>query len=204
MTDIIYPERPVGTKLRWMADNQNYRIAVFTKKGLLEVKSCNSDVPSYTMTYYYDEIAWKNSLPKYGMITIEEFKSPIEKKAEKPLSYLNDASRLRELQKRFSPHNRVIINHSNGNCYLSDRTSRSHIPYSKMLLIVDGETHEISYKYKHIGNKLYYTIFNNNMKKSYDSFKDIHRMVGSCLNEKGQPTLSVMYRNQRIHLGHLF
>jgi len=90
--------RAVGSKLRWTLDEETYRIAVQTKKGILQVKSvtdgageCHDDgcscmacaelrmVPPapwrtrrpLKLTFFADEAAWKASLPQGGSITYE-------------------------------------------------------------------------------------------------------------------------------------
>jgi hypothetical protein len=39
--------RPVGTKFKWIRDAQNYRVAIQTKKGLLQVKVVTNGVGDY-------------------------------------------------------------------------------------------------------------------------------------------------------------
>jgi len=85
--------RAVGSKLRWTLDEETYRIAVQTKKGILQVKSvtdgageCHDDSCSCVpcaeirmfapwrttrplkLTFFADEAAWKASLPEGGNI----------------------------------------------------------------------------------------------------------------------------------------
>jgi hypothetical protein len=85
----------VGSKMRWTLDEETYRIAVQTKKGILQVKSvtdgagqCHDDgckcipcaelrmfaPPPWStrrplkLTFFADEAAWKASLPEGGKI----------------------------------------------------------------------------------------------------------------------------------------
>ena len=87
--------RAVGSKLRWTLNDETYRIAVQTKKGILQVKSvtdgageCHDDSCSCVacselrmvppppwrerrplkLTFFADEAAWKASLPEGGSI----------------------------------------------------------------------------------------------------------------------------------------
>lgn len=216
-TDLYDNVYPVGTKLRWVRDLNNYCVAVVTKKGILQVKSSSEGQPiSYTTQHFPNEIAWRESLDPDGTITIEKIKTVLEKMLERPLISVSDARKLRELQWRFyEPTNRhTYIDknmHTNLPTYLTD-TQKMGYGYSKMLLLVNQETHEISYAaYKSNSDgrtidtkEKKHWIFNHTTKAHYRSFGHINSVVGSCLNKKGQPVLSVMYKNQRIHLGHLF
>jgi hypothetical protein len=88
------PPRAVGSKMRWNLNEETYRIAVQTKKGILQVKSvtdgagechdysCNclpcAELRMFApwrvsrrplkLTFFADEAAWKASLPQGGNI----------------------------------------------------------------------------------------------------------------------------------------
>lgn len=87
------PPPRAGSKMRWTLNEETYRVAVQTKKGILQVKSvtngageCHdyecSCVPCaeirmfapwrtrrpLKLTYFADEAAWKASLPEGGNI----------------------------------------------------------------------------------------------------------------------------------------
>jgi hypothetical protein len=90
------PPPRVGSKMRWTLNEETYRVAVQTKKGILQVKSvtdgageCHDDgcscvpcaeirmVPPppwrgsrrpLKLTFFADEAAWKASLPEGGNI----------------------------------------------------------------------------------------------------------------------------------------
>lgn len=210
-------EYPVGTKLRWVRDLNNYCVAVVTKKGILQVKSSSDSLPiSYTTRLFPNESAWRESLDPDGTITIEKIKTALEKMLERPLTSVSDQRKLRELQWRFyQPTNlHTYIDkktHTNLPAYLTNSEKMGY-GYSKMLLLVGQETHEVSYaSYK--SNKedrcldskeKKHWIFDHTTKAHYRSFGHINSIVGPCLNKKGQPMLSVMYKNERIHIGHLF
>jgi len=97
-----YPERYVGDKIKWELNDETYRIAVFTAKGLLQVKSVTDGggethdssckcraCCEYNMVprppwrqarplkkiFFEDEAAWRASLPQAGKIL---FKCPGE------------------------------------------------------------------------------------------------------------------------------
>lgn len=91
----VLPQRYFGDKLKWELNDETYRIAVFTKKGLLEVKNVkdggaavhNNDCtcspcrdykrvprafwqprPPLAKTFFADEAAWRASLPEGGKL----------------------------------------------------------------------------------------------------------------------------------------
>ena len=96
----FYPPREEGTKLKWVLNDETYRVAIAKKNGILEVKNitdgggychdskkcmCNSCFeieisggqlppwlkgPPLTKTFYDDEAAWRASLPVGGVITV--------------------------------------------------------------------------------------------------------------------------------------
>ena len=91
------PQRYVGEKLKWQLNEETYRIAVFTEKGILQVKSVEdggaavhkdctcSPCRDYKMvprapwqlrlplakTFFADEAAWRASLPQGGKMLIK-------------------------------------------------------------------------------------------------------------------------------------
>jgi hypothetical protein len=100
------PQRYFGDKLKWELNDETYRIAVFTKKGLLEVKNVEdggaavhnkdctcSPCRDYKMvprapwqprlplakTFFADEAAWRASLPQGGKLLTKYVKSPYVK-----------------------------------------------------------------------------------------------------------------------------
>jgi len=125
-TDLYDNVYPVGTKLRWVRDLNNYCVAVVTKKGILQVKSSSEGQPiSYTTQHFPNEIAWRESLDSDGTITIEKIKTALEKMLERPLTSVSDARKLRELQWRFyertNLHTYIDKNmHTNLPAYLTD------------------------------------------------------------------------------------
>ena len=123
--------RPVGTKYKWThKDNpETYRVAIQTKRGVLQVKSVNDGVPELHETmctcsrcweflhlapgakkplktaYFPDLTAWDNTLP-YLMGKLVITSAPISDKAlkalcMKPLEATTDALKLKELEERF-------------------------------------------------------------------------------------------------------
>jgi hypothetical protein len=98
----FYPPLAEGTKLKWVLNDETYRVAIAKKDGILEVKvvtdgggychdsktcTCKScceiqisggQLPSWLKgpplikTFFKDEAAWRSSLPVGGTITITE------------------------------------------------------------------------------------------------------------------------------------
>ena len=78
-----YPDRYVGEKLKWELNQETYRIAVFTNKGVLQVKSVEDGagdcITTHTVggtyplikTFFADEAAWRASLPQGGKMLIK-------------------------------------------------------------------------------------------------------------------------------------
>jgi hypothetical protein len=77
------PKRPVGSKLRWVHDEETYRIAIVVANGILQVKSvidgegdCNPNFSSFRnrlkKTFYTTEEEWRASLPLGGTISVSE------------------------------------------------------------------------------------------------------------------------------------
>lgn len=78
-----FPKRPVGSKLRWVLDEETYRIAIVVANGILQVKSvidgeddCNPNFSSFRnrlkKTFYTTEEEWRASLPLGGTISVSE------------------------------------------------------------------------------------------------------------------------------------
>jgi hypothetical protein len=78
-----FPKRPVGTKLRWVLDEETYRIAIVVANGILQVKSvidgegdCNDNFRCFRnrlkKTFYTTEEEWRASLPLDGTISVVE------------------------------------------------------------------------------------------------------------------------------------
>lgn len=77
------PKRPVGSKLRWVHDQETYRIAIVVANGILQVKSvtdgeddCNDNFRCFRnrlkKTFYTTEEEWRASLPLGGTISVSE------------------------------------------------------------------------------------------------------------------------------------
>ena len=80
------PQRPVGTKLRWVLSEETYRIAIATANGILQVKcvadgegcwsareNTNSwERPKLKKRMFPTEEEWRASLPQGGQVTIVE------------------------------------------------------------------------------------------------------------------------------------
>jgi hypothetical protein len=76
-----YPKRSIGTKLKWVLDNETYRVAIVTKEGICEVKAIteggsDSYFDSQANKYYLtkrtfdSEGSWRNALPQGGEVYV--------------------------------------------------------------------------------------------------------------------------------------
>ena len=131
-------------------------------------------------------------------------KTVLKKKIETPLREACDYMKLREVEWRFySPKGiNFDIPTDNSPPFLTTRR-KGAFGYSKILLIVGEDTHEISYV-NHIGKEKCKSIFDNTSEKYYKTFAEINDNEGPCFDENGKPRISVLYGNDRIHIGHLF
>ena len=76
-----YPKRPIGTKLKWVLNNETYRVAIVTKDGICQVKAIteggsdsyfDSRVNKYYLTKrtFDSEGSWRNALPQGGEVYV--------------------------------------------------------------------------------------------------------------------------------------
>ena len=190
-------QSPVGTKYKWTdkANPQNYRVAIQTKDGILQVKSVNNGVaevhedcgcsPCWESEnnapwrprkplkkhFFPDRAAWEATLPLYtGNIVITP--APITDKALKalcmePLKAWGDALKLKELEARF--------------------------PGGVFVLSSPKTQFEISYK--HVDN-VFHKIYYAKIDTSFFNFSDF------CGTMKTQ--LMVEWHGLYIDLSHLF
>jgi hypothetical protein len=75
------PMRPIGTKLKWILDDQTYRVAIVTKDGICQVKAIteggadcyydNTTGKRYLTKRTFDsEASWIETLPQGGQIYV--------------------------------------------------------------------------------------------------------------------------------------
>ena len=113
------PKRPFGTKLRWVLNEETYRIAIATTDGILQVKSVTDGggdcIPRLT-TWSYErarlikemfatEEEWRASLPQGGEVTIVEL--PL-KNAPILVGGATDVEKVEQLTSRFKVRAGVI------------------------------------------------------------------------------------------------
>lgn len=120
---------PVGTKLKWVLNEETYRVAIVTKKGVLQVKSvqdgggeCHEEgcgcghcweylhnapwrhqLP-LKKTFFASEADWRKSLPSSGEVIVTCPKisdNTLHKLSCTPLNATTDPAKLKELQERF-------------------------------------------------------------------------------------------------------
>ena len=105
---ITYPERPVGTKLKWV-DGESSSTVIVTKKGFLEVKRTPIlyDRPK---TSYASEEKWRATLPNMGAVTVTPPKPTLIQEKLAPLPEgLTDIEKMEELSKRFDYNPSFVI-----------------------------------------------------------------------------------------------
>lgn len=76
-----YPKRSIGTKLKWVLDDETYRVAVVTKDGICQVKAitegggdCYYDDMTgkryLTKRTFDSEASWREALPQGGDVFV--------------------------------------------------------------------------------------------------------------------------------------
>lgn len=122
-------EKPaaIGSKFRWGLNHTNYRVAIMTKNGFLQVKSVTDGVTQkdtigrVKTTMFPNEAAWRASLPQdpQGNAVIEmvgpDNRSQIQKRLEAPLRCRFDdcdAEKINEFMERFNIRSDVITRSS--------------------------------------------------------------------------------------------
>jgi len=105
--EATYPERPVGTKLKWVSDYASSTIIV-TKKGFLEVKRTPvlNDRPK---TMYASEAAWRATLQNGEVTVTPPVPTLIQQKLVPLPEGLADIERIEELERRFNSKPRFIL-----------------------------------------------------------------------------------------------
>lgn len=104
----------LGSKFRWYMNSDNYRVAIMTSKGVLQVKSVTDGIISRNSIgrvktmMFPDEAAWRASLPQGHAITKltdPDNRSEFEKKIERTnlsVRGMNDIQKLNEFIKSFN------------------------------------------------------------------------------------------------------
>jgi hypothetical protein len=78
---VTYPKRPIGTKLKWVLDDETYRIAVVTKDGVCQVKAITEGGGDSYFDYetnrryltkrtFDSEASWRSNLPQGGKVFV--------------------------------------------------------------------------------------------------------------------------------------
>jgi hypothetical protein len=74
-----YPNRPIGTKFKWILNEYTYRVAIMTKQGVHQVKAITEgngecyydDFKRYYVKRTFDsEESWRKSLPDGGQVFV--------------------------------------------------------------------------------------------------------------------------------------
>ena len=171
---LIYPPRPVGTKLTWTEDPYTYRIAVFTEQGLIQVKSVTDNITNMYVDrcsgceslwdsvscrcdkykvwrneemikpFFKNETEWRATLPE-GPVTVH---MPLPKIIVEPLVAKTDALKLKELSERFEK----------GVFIISTQHYQANIEYRYMRSQNSSDTY-INHQIYAPRNRIYFTHF---------------------------------------------
>jgi hypothetical protein len=119
----------IGTKFKWILNEETYRVAIQTADGVLQVKSvtdgggdvhndacyCNrclyntSGRLPLTRTLFADEADWRASLPRGGIImTTSGPRSKGEQLAQAHNEFIDSRDKLQEYMRRFNVRSKVV------------------------------------------------------------------------------------------------
>ncbi len=118
----------IGTKFKWILNEETYRVAIQTKEGVLQVKSvmdgagdvhsdaCCCDRCLYgtgrlplKQTLFVNEDSWRASLPRGGIITTTSGqRSKGEQMAQAHNEYIDSRDKLQEYMRRFNVRSTVV------------------------------------------------------------------------------------------------
>ena len=119
---------PVGTMLRWVADENNKRWAIVLKDGVLQVKemimsrtSVDAPLPGSrygfgkTSQKFFSSLAdWKATLPAGGTLTSQAGTDhSLKAKVAAPITATTDAEYINQIKKRFSIRSKITKNLTN-------------------------------------------------------------------------------------------
>ena len=118
----------IGTKFKWILNEETYRVAIQTAKGVLQVKSVtdgggevhddacacdrclyNERLPLKT-TLFHNEDEWRASLPHGGIITttMPGPRSKGERMAQADNDFIDSRDKLHEYMRRFNVRSKVV------------------------------------------------------------------------------------------------
>ena len=135
----VAPVASVGSKFKWVLNDETYRVAIMTKDGLLQVKSVTDGggdvheagcscipckeialsggrLPPWRRAYplkktlFSDEAAWRASLPPGGTISLDGPSSRSKDEQPRWPWGMSDAEKIYQIQERFKVKTRVHTN----------------------------------------------------------------------------------------------
>jgi len=206
--------------LKWTLDEKNYRIAVQTDSGFLQVKSVTNDVTEMetryiTYGYYKDrnggDVFGKTEMPAPSWwtprnakkTTFTDFMTWYSSLPEggtitiTPFKYIPSVKR-----KTAKPLEGTDVEKMAALCSRFDISDPVY-KYRQEALLVIGDTVKKIYlekDYSNGGNSPAYYIRVHRDEKRYTTFAEI----GDCLNAKGQPKITVNYRKRTLSVADLF
>jgi hypothetical protein len=150
---------PIGTKLRWNADDtseeidsessSDYQIAVITKNGTLVVKDSTRSVVTYTKRLFENPVAWYKSLPNNGCVEATVYKAVSEKNTRYIPGVTRDVDLVRELMNRYKVNQYYKKNFSASQnlANYEEQMKRVHTEVSKITLEQDIENPQFRMNY---------------------------------------------------------
>ncbi len=106
----------VGSKFYWNLNDNNYRVAIMTSKGVLQVKSVSEGITdkdslgNIKKMMFPSEADWRASLPQVDVATkliSADNRTEVQKRIEEPLSDGDDIGKICQFMSRFNIHNDV-------------------------------------------------------------------------------------------------
>lgn len=152
MCNVELPPLAIGAKIKWVLNEETYRIAIQTANGLLQVKSVTDgggecDTTKHTVGGIYplmkkmfaDEAAWRASLPYGGVITVTSGpRSKGEQLAEAYNEHLDDRDKLQEYMRRFNVRSEVVEN--GDECYMKTPAA------ARIRVVIGVKVYEVALK----------------------------------------------------------
>jgi len=195
----------IGTKFKWILNEETYRIAIQTADGVLQVKSitdggaevhddacaCNGCLYNYRLplkkTFFVNEDFWRSSLPHGGIVTTTMPcpRSKGERMAAEHNPFEDDRDKLQEYMRRFNIRSKVIV-HKNRICIKTHGKAR-------LRAVIGGVDYDVALE----GTPVASNIAVREPDGSVYLFNSIAYMTRSL---GGKPSFYVRYYGRKIQL----
>ena len=196
----------IGTKFKWMLNEETYRVAIQTADGVLQVKSvtdgagdvhgdaCYCDRCLYStarlplkQTLFTNEDSWRASLPHGGIITTTSGpRSKGEQMAQAHNEFIDSRDKLQEYMRRFNVRSTVVEHGIQ--CYMKTPAA------ARIRAIIGVKVYEVALK----GDKIVSDIALREMVlfapvRLFKSIADIKRVLGT-------PSFYALHYGRKIQL----